>query len=184
MLVDGRIAGILDRNSSPCVCQISVPPGGAQLEILVENMGRINYGNEMEHERKGITGAGFLAYLHLFGWEVWPLPLEDLSRMSFRSLNGAPPPVPAFFRGCFTVEDEPCDTFLAVPGGGRGSLFLNGVNLGRYWQIGPQRTLYVPAPLLRRGENEIILFETQGLGETMVRSQAQRDFGPCVKMQI
>ena len=102
--------------------------------------------------------------------------------MSFRSLNGAPPPVPAFFRGCFTVEDEPCDTFLAVPGGG--SLFLNGVNLGRYWQIGPQRTLYVPAPLLRRGENEIILFETQGLGETMVRSQAQRDFGPCVKMQI
>lgn len=184
VLVDGRIAGILDRNSSPCVCQISIPPGGAELEILVENMGRINYGSEMEHERKGITGAGFFAYLHLFGWEVWPLPLEDLSRVAFQPLAGTPPPVPAFYRGCFTIDEEPCDTFLAVPGGGRGCLFLNGTNLGRYWQIGPQRTLYVPAPLLRRGKNEIILFETQGLGEPLVRSLARRDFGPCLKMQI
>lgn len=184
VLVDGRIAGILDRNSSPCVCQISVPPGGAQLEILVENMGRINYGSEMEFERKGITGAGFFTYLHLFGWEVWPLPLEDLSRLAFHAQSGELPPVPAFYRGRFTVEGDPCDTFLAVPGGGRGCLFLNGVNLGRYAQIGPQRTLYVPAPLLRRGENEIILFESQGLSEPVIRSQSKRDFGPRMKMQI
>ena len=184
VLVDGRIAGVLDRNSSPCVCQVSVPPGGAQLDILVENMGRINYGSEMEYERKGITGAGFFTYLHLFGWEVWPLPLEDLSRLAFHAQSGELPPVPAFYRGRFTVEGDPCDTFLAVPGGGRGCLLLNGVNLGRYAQIGPQRTLYVPAPLLRSGENEIILFESQGLSEAVVRSQAKRNFGPRMKMPL
>ena len=63
-------------------------------------------------------------------------------------------------------------------------LVLNGVNLGRYAQIGPQRTLYVPAPLLRRGENEIILFESQGLSEPVIRSLSKRDFGPRMKMQI
>lgn len=184
VLVDGRIAGILDRNSSPCVCQVTVPPGGAQLDILVENMGRINYGSEMEYERKGITGAGFFTYLHLFGWEVWPMPLEDLSRLVFHAQSGELPPVPAFYRGHFIVEGDPCDTFLAVPGGGRGCLFLNGVNLGRYAQIGPQRTLYVPAPLLRSGENEIILFESQGLSEAVVRSLAKRNFGPRMKMPL
>ncbi len=61
---------------------------------------------------------------------------------------------------------------------------LNGVNLGRYAQIGPQRTLYVPAPLLRSGENEIILFESQGVSEAVVRSLAKRNFGPRMKMPL
>ena len=184
ILNNRRIAGIADRNLPPCSCWISVPPEGGQLDILVENMGRSNFGPDMEEERKGLTGVRANNLIKLFGWEIWPLPLDDLSRLVFRRLDGdALPPVPAFYRGSFTV-DEPCDTFLKVPEGSRGCIFLNGVNLGRYWQIGPQRTLYVPAPLLKRGENQLIVFDVEGIRKAVVLSQDKRDFGPRMLMQI
>ena len=67
-----------------------------------------------------------------------------------------------FLRGTFTIEGEPRDTFVKLPGFRKGILFLNGKPLSRYWEVGPQRSAYAPAPFLREGENELIVFETDG----------------------
>jgi len=183
ILADGRIAGIIHRNDRRPECSVAVPPGGLRLDILVENTGRINFGPEMERERKGITGV-LEGGAFLMNWEIRPLPLADLSFLDFRPLDAAvPPEAPAFYRGGFAV-DEPCDTFLKVPDGSWGNLFLNGVNLGRFRREGPQRTLYVPAALLRRGRNEVVVFDVQGLGSPRVLSLDKRQFGPRALMQI
>jgi beta-galactosidase len=63
------------------------------------------------------------------------------------------------------MVEEPLDTFLALPGWGKGNCWVNGFNLGRYWRRGPQQTLYVPAPLLKSGQNEVVLFEVDGVAE-------------------
>ncbi len=183
VLAGGRIAGVFDRNSRQQGCMISVPSEGISIEILVENMGRINFGSQMEKERKGITGV-LDGVSFVMGWEIRPLPLDCLPDFDFHPLNSAAlPEIPAFYRGAFEV-DEPCDTFLKIPEGSRGCLFLNGTNLGRYCRQGPQRTLYVPAPLLKRGQNELIVFDQQGIGAPIVLSLDRRDFGPRAMMQI
>ena len=177
------MVAIIHRNDRLTECRISVPPEGVRLDILVENTGRINFGPEMERERKGITGVLENNVLQM-DWEIRPLPLDDLSFLRFRPLDPAVlPEGPAFYRGSFEV-DEPCDTFLKVPDGSWGNLFLNGVNLGRFRRQGPQRTLYVPAPLLRRGRNEVVVFDVESIGSPVVLSLDRRQFGPRALMQI
>ena len=70
--------------------------------------------------------------------------------------------IPRLLRGSFTLNDTG-DTFLDMRGWAKGIVFVNGINLGRYWQVGPQQTLYLPGVWLKRGLNEIVVFET---GET------------------
>lgn len=155
---DGHLAGVLERDREPRALTIDVPEGGSRLDVLVENMGRVNYGPELA-DRKGITEGVLVANQFLYHWDIYPLPLDDLSRLRYGradDLDG-----PAFYRGTFTVE-EPRDGFLALPGWTKGVCFVNGLNLGRYWERGPQGTLYVPWPALRPGENEIVVFELEG----------------------
>jgi beta-galactosidase len=83
---------------------------------------------------------------------------------------------PAFFRGTFTV-DSPADTFLSLPGWTKGVAWVNGFNLGRYWNRGPQKTLYVPAPVLKKGENQILIFELHGIEKTEVEFLDHPDLG-------
>ena len=93
------------------------------------------------------------------GWEQYPLPLDNIDKIDFS--KGCRPGLPAFYR--FTFEaDELADTFLDFAGWGKGCAFVNGVNIGRFWEIGPQKRLYIPAPLLHKGGNEIILFDSVG----------------------
>ena len=133
--------------------------GDSRMDILVENMGRVNFGPRMEEQRKGIDGCVQInGHMH-HGWEMYPLPLLDISQVDF---SGAyKEGVPAFYQFSFATE-EPADTFLDFSGWGKGCAFVNGFLLGRFWEIGPQKRLYIPAPLLRKGTNEIILFETEG----------------------
>lgn len=132
---------------------------GAPIDILVENMGRVNFGPMMEQQRKGIAGCVQInGHMH-YNWTMYPLPLDNIDRIDFS--KGYKEGLPAFYR--FELEvDEACDTFLELPDWGKGCVFLNGFNLGRFWEIGPQKRLYVPAPLLKKGINEIIVFETEG----------------------
>ena len=88
------------------------------------------------------------------GWEIHPLPLDDISAVDFSGPYAEK--VPAFYRFVFPV-DQPADTWLDFSGWGKGCAFVNGFPIGRFWEIGPQRRLYIPAPLLKPGENEIIL---------------------------
>jgi beta-galactosidase len=127
-------------------------------------MGRINYGPDLL-DRKGITDGVLLGEQYLFGWTIYPLPLHDLSGLPFETADALA--APAFFRGTFSVTAAN-DTFLALPGWTKGVCWINGFNLGRYWVRGPQQTLYVPGPLLRKGENELIVFELHQAGGRMV----------------
>ena len=161
VFMDDEEIGILERETSKNSLTIEVPPQGTTLEFLVENMGRVNYGPELV-DRKGITGGVLLGQQWLFNWEIYPLPLDDLSQLRFEP--GLPQRYPAFFRGVFHVE-RPADTYLALPGWTKGVAWINGFNLGRYWKRGPQKTLYVPGPLLVAGQNELILFELHAAGK-------------------
>ena len=132
---------------------------GASLDILVENMGRVNFGCRLEDQRKGIgRGVAVNGHWHC-RWKQYPLPLDNLEKVDF-SLPWQEG-LPGFYRFTFQAE-ELGDTFLDFSGWGKGCAFINGFHLGRFWEIGPQRRLYIPAPLLKEGENEIILFETEG----------------------
>ena len=132
---------------------------GACIDILVENMGRVNFGPRMEQQRKGIDHCVQInGHIHNH-WRQYPLPLDHVDQIDFtRDYKEG---LPGFYRFPFTV-DEPADTFLDFEGWGKGCAFVNGFNIGRFWEIGPQKRLYIPGPLLKAGENEIIMFETEG----------------------
>jgi len=161
VFLDGKFVGVQDRNDvDKGSMLIEIPAQGAKLEILVENMGRINYGPHML-DRKGITQGVRLQNQFLHGWDVFCLPLERLDPLKFRAVIKTDKP--AFYRGTFEV-DEPVDTFVALDGWTKGVCFINGFNLGRYWNTKPYRNLYLPGPLLKKGRNEIVLFELEGQG--------------------
>lgn len=155
VLVNGKLQGIAYLNDS---LEVTVnAKKGNVLTILVENMGRANFGPKMMR-KKGLPGRVLLGGKIHFSWDVYPLPMTDLSGLSF---GGDEAEAPAFYEGTFTVE-EPADTFLRTDSFKKGFVVLNGFNLGRYWEVGPQKTLYVPGPLLKKGENTLLLFESDG----------------------
>jgi beta-galactosidase len=136
-----------------------------ELSVLVENMGRVNYSVKMNSQYKGIKGGVIVNGAFQSEWEHYSLSLDNLEKVDFsRPYNSG---TPAFYRFELVIE-ETGDTFLDFSGWGKGVAFVNGFNLGRFWEIGPQTRLYVPAPLLKQGSNEVILFETEGkVGETI-----------------
>ena len=162
IFLDGKLVGIRDRLGADCEVKVGATPDTPhRLDILVENMGRINYGPET-FDRKGILGGVRIGQAFHFGWETVSLPMDTLSALSFGEVTPFDG-VPRFYRGILRIEGTPADTFLAPVGFHKGFVTVNGFNLGRYWNDkGPQKTLYVPAPLLCEGENEIIVFETDG----------------------
>lgn len=133
---------------------------GDVLSIVCENMGRTNFGPKMMR-KKGLVGRCLIDGKIHFGWNVYPLPMDNLDKLSFRKnvvKNGK-----TFYKFEFNIACEPNDTFLRTENFKKGFAVLNGFNLGRYWEIGPQKTLYVPKGLLKTGKNELIFFESEGL---------------------
>ncbi len=137
---------------------INVKEGeSACLQILVENMGRVNYGSTMG-EQKGITNGVLLSTM-IFNWEMRGVNLKSLP-ISFNDRIKTTEE-PCFYQGVLNV-DEKADTFLDMRNFKKGVVLVNRFNLGRYWNIGPTYTLFLPAPLLKQGENTITVFETDG----------------------
>ena len=136
---------------------VPVKPG-AVLEILVENMGRVNYSYKIEEQRKGIDRSIIVNNHQLYGWEM--VCLDEAAMLSLRPEGHAETVnAPSVHHLTFEV-DEKADTFLALPGWGKATVFLNGFCLGRMWEVGPQKRLYIPAPLLREGTNDLLVLET------------------------
>ncbi len=155
IMLDGRVIGRLDRRLGESEIQIACERKDAMLEILVENCGRINYGPMFPLERKGITRAVRLNGVPLQEWHMYRLPFETLEPLMWsQELRHAP----CFYRGWFTI-DEPACTFLDVSGLHKGVLWVNGNNAGRFWRLGPQRSLYVPGVWLRAGRNEVVVLD-------------------------
>ena len=158
---DGEWRGLFERSRRADRVTVELGRGEqVKMDILVENMGRINYGPEMS-DRKGMVGIRFGQQNH-YGWEMYPLTMEpeQLEKIPFRPKTGAGVEKSSFLRGTLTVVGAPKDTFIRLDGFHHGFVAVNGFNLGRYYNdAGPQKTLYCPAPMLREGENEIIVFE-------------------------
>ena len=159
IFLDGKLCGLRERTRRHDSVKIALAGGErVKLDILVENMGRVNYGPKL-FDQKGIVGGVRLGQRFHFGWDHYCLPMDDLSALNWQdTVSGS---VPAFFRGFLNVEGKPADTFVRLDGFEKGFVTVNGFNVGRYYNsAGPQKTLYVPAPLLHEGENEIVVFET------------------------
>ena len=148
------------------------------VDILVENMGRVNFGPKL-FDHKGIKGIRFQGQYHM-GWDMYPLPMEDeLDALVFEPLGDVDNiNKPAFLRGTLTVEGAPKDTFLRLDNFTKGFVKVNGFNIGRYFTpAGPQKTLYVPAPFLKEGENEIMIFESDRANGLSVEFCDHADLG-------
>ncbi len=155
--------------------EVNVPTQkGDSLDILMENMGRVNFGPMMEVQRKGIDRCVQINGHAHNEWDIYTLPLDNVDKIDFTKPYKEN--VPAFYRFILQV-DRKADTFLDFAGWGKGCIFLNGFNLGRFWEIGPQRRLYIPGPLLKEGENEIIIFETDGKAADTITLTDEPDLG-------
>lgn len=175
--IDGKFAGIKERDRRNDEITIDVGDNErVRIDILVENMGRINYGENMPDGRRGLVKPARIGQQFIFGYEMWPLKMDDLSALRFGKVKTGT--VPAFLRGNLNIDSDPCDTFLRLDGFGKGFVKVNGFNIGRYYNTaGPQKTLYVPAPLLKKGDNEIIVFESDGFTKDYITSEAAPDLG-------
>ncbi len=172
-----KFLGIYDRNDRKQNIRLEIPAEGLTLTILVENMGRTNYGPEMA-DRKGIPGDVRLGNQFLYHWETYCLPLDNVENCAF----SAPQKLrfekrPLLLRGALQVEGDPRDTFVSLPGFKKGVILVNGRVLSRYWEKGPQHTAYLPAPWLRSGENEIVVLELEGFKKPEVRFEDAPDIG-------
>ncbi|KAM9780771.1 beta-galactosidase-1-like protein 2 isoform 2-T2 [Syngnathus typhle] len=168
--------------------ELAVPDGEGQrtLSLLVENCGRVHRGRDLDKQRKGLVGDILLNNIPLreftiYSLEMKPSFIDNLYQAPWKSLPENPS-FPSFFMGQLFVYGYPSDTFVKLPGWEKGVVFINGINLGRYWSIGPQQTLYLPGPFLNRGINQIIVFEEQE-GDFKVNFEDTADLGMAADIQ-
>jgi len=139
------------------------------LDILVENSGRINFSKELRGERKGITGSASLRGAKLNDWKIYSLPFDNVA--NYRYTSKLCRAAPCFYRGRFDAPksgNASADTFLDTAGWSKGFVWLNGKALGRHWDVGPQRTLYVPGVWLTPKSNDVIALDLGGVKQAGV----------------
>ncbi|EQM80712.1 MULTISPECIES: glycoside hydrolase family 35 protein [Microbacterium] len=182
--LDGLRLGVLERDGDT---SLSLPVGGGagRLTIVVESLGRINYG-PYTGEGKGIMRGVMIGRRLVNGWTHRLIP-QDAPAVTAHSATthlatprSAASGLPANASDGLAVASfdvaEPLDAWLAFPAGSKGMVWLNGFLLGRYWKVGPQETLYAPAPLWKVGRNEIVVLDTDGLG-AKVEIREEPSFG-------
>ena len=140
------------------------------LDIFLDCMGRVNYGARI-YDRKGIESVTYGNQL-LFGWDIWTLPMDNLQKLSYDGVKS----VPCFMRGTFDAKSTG-ECFVHLKGFVKGFVTVNGFNLGRYWNIGPQKALWLPSCLLKEKDNEIVVFEQEGYSAAQVEITSVPDLG-------
>lgn len=171
--IDHGAQGTVDRRLKQVSTAVDIGPGPHTLDVLVENTGRVNYGAHLEDGRAGIVDPVMLGQQILHGWQVYTLPMTSTEALhGWTTANVAGP---AFHRGTVRTS-RPADTFLDARAFGKGAAWLNGHNLGRIWNIGPQRDLYAPAPWFRKGDNTVIVFDLATPTHPTMQGLAQRSW--------
>ncbi|MEY4386761.1 MAG: hypothetical protein RLY20_2044 [Verrucomicrobiota bacterium] len=166
---DGARVGVMDRRNRNYKVRLpkyrlAYDPIIHSAGILVEAMGRVNFGTEV-HDRKGLEGpikfTSAKSTETLTNWNIYKLPLDEkmLAKLSYR--GGLFSNTPAFYRATVSI-DKPGDTWLDMRPWGKGYAWVNGHNLGRYWNIGPQQTMYIPGAWLKNGKNEVVILDLIG----------------------
>ena len=177
--LDGFPLGTLSRELGE---RTIVIPRGGLLQVLLEDQGRVNYGARIG-EAKGLMSPALLDGKEVQGWSIRPVDLTALDdlRVGARELQGSGGvPGPSISFASFPAGG-PGDRYLRLDGWTKGNAFINGFNLGRYWSRGPQRTLYVPGPLIRPGVNELAILELHGSSTRRVEFVGAPDLGPSEK---
>ncbi|WP_149697460.1 beta-galactosidase [Chitinophaga sp. CF418] len=170
VFLNGQYVGKIDRRLGEH--SIELPKSDVKdpvLEILVEGMGRINFAQALI-DRKGITDRVTLNGMTLMNWEVSGLPMKSEFVQQLQSAKSTAVKPGEFFKGSFTLTNTG-DTYLDMTNFKKGMVWVNGHNLGRYWEIGPQKRLYCPAPWLKKGENEIIVLDQHQLEAATVKGE-------------
>jgi beta-galactosidase len=170
VFLDGKEISVMDRRNNSFKVKLPARKDAGTLDILVEAMGRVNFGEEV-HDRKGLRGPVTLDGNELSDWKAFGFPLDKkmLGRLHFVKTK---PSGPAFWRATMKIE-KPGDTFLDLRSWGKGVVWVNGHCLGRYWDIGPTQTAYVPGPWLKRGKNEIVVLDLIGPEKAVVAGLTQ-----------
>lgn len=164
---------------------------GSELQLLLENMGRINYGHGMDHETKGLGNVSLGGnVLDSWGFQCLPFEPNQVAAAPFKPGSGVSVG-PTLYRGTFAV-DTPSDTFVFLDGWTKGVVWVNGFALGRYWQSkGPQLTLYLPGPKLVVGTNTLYVLELENstsdsvaqlIGEPMLQPPKPSPSASCDPM--
>jgi beta-galactosidase len=156
VMINGKTVGALDRRLKQDSLDITLPKGTVTLDILVENMGRINFGKYLLQNKKGITEKVLLDGKELSGWKMYSLPFASISGIKYQPAKTVTTPV--IKKGTFNLTTV-ADTYLDMRKWGKGLVWVNGHNLGKYWSIGPQQTLYLPAEWLKKGANQVVVLE-------------------------
>ncbi|KAI5055584.1 hypothetical protein GOP47_0029105 [Adiantum capillus-veneris] len=197
--------GVMERWSNPTLyLPAHAASPGSKLQILVENMGRLNYGPYIS-DSKGILSSVLLDGVPTQNWTMFPIPLDDISPVytlknlerissfvtstearaflesSKDQLCGSDGPAPdiGFYSAILQVSEsqEPADSFISMKGWSKGVVFINSFNLGRYWTaVGPQCTLYIPGPLLRQGGNDVLIFELETPPSDLTELESSRNY--------
>ena len=168
VFINGKRKGVLNRMQKQDSLWVSIPKGEATLDILVENLGRINYGPNLLKNKKGITQKVSFNQKELTKWEMFSLPFNRIDSIKFAKTK-TPTEMPVLKRATFQLNTIG-DTYLDMSAWGKGCVWVNGHHLGRYWEIGPQQTLYVPAEWLKKGNNVIEVLELLKQDQNEIRS--------------
>lgn len=170
VFLDGKSIGAMDRRNNSFKIKLPARTASATLDILVEAVGRVNFGEEV-HDRKGIRAPVKLDDNELSDWKVFSLPLDKkmLGRLHFEKTKTSGP---AFWRATVKIE-KPGDTFLDLRTWGKGVVWVNGHCLGRFWNIGPSQTAYVPGPWLKAGRNEVVILDLLGPEKSVIAGLSQ-----------
>jgi len=156
IMVNGKRVGVLDRRHKQDSLKLILPAGNVKLDILVENLGRINFGPYLLKNKKGITESVQFNGKQVNNWAMYGLPFSNVNKIAYNVKKAGD--VPVVKKGVFNLS-KIADTYLDMSQCGKGVVWVNGHNLGRYWFVGPQQTLYLPAEWLKKGQNDIVVFE-------------------------
>lgn len=168
VFVNGVRVGNLDRRLYQDSLLLTLPKGKVRLDILVENMGRVNFGPYLLKNTKGITEKVVLGAETLKNWEMFQLPFNDINQVKTQSVGHGVGSLPVLKKGNFNLN-QVGDTYLDFSKWGKGVVWVNGHNLGKYWGIGPQQTVYVPVEWLKVGKNDITVFELLKPEQTILK---------------
>ena len=178
VFIDNKYIGKIDRVRNENSLQLPAVKKGQELKIIIEAMGRINFGRAIK-DYKGITNSvtisteveGHELIWNLMRWTILTIP--DDYGTALKALKTFPSPVTSkagYYRGHFNLK-KVGDTFLNMEQFGKGQVYVNGHAIGRFWSIGPQQTLYVPGCWLKKGKNEVIVLDVVGPKKPVVVGQ-------------
>jgi beta-galactosidase len=167
LYLDGKYKGRYYRNEAKQLHGLAMHDikgeeinGKIKVDVFVEAMGGVNYG-PFFGEQKGL-GALMMFQQFVYHWKCRALPMDNLDKLCYDGKKQ----VPCFLKGRFKANNNDC--FVKLDGFTKGFVVVNGKNLGRYWNVGPQQTLYLPGCWLKEGDNEIIVFEQEGFVQPVI----------------